>query len=108
MGLGVLPARQATYPVRQGNVVGPLVDGGPAYRRICRAVEAACRSVWVTVAFIDRDTLLPGGDGSLFDVLDRAAARGLDVRALFWREPLLAPFVSEFLFGDLPLPCCRR
>src|SRR5262249_7493479 len=38
---------------------------------------------------------LPGGDGSLFDVLDRAAARGLDVRALFWREPQLAPFASD-------------
>jgi cardiolipin synthase A/B len=95
MGLGVLPARQATYPVREGNAVVPLVDGGPAYRRICRAVEAARCSVWVTVAFIDRDTPLPGGDGTLFDVLDRAAGRGLDVRALFWREPLLAPFVSD-------------
>jgi cardiolipin synthase A/B len=72
MGLGVLPARQATYPVREGNAVVPLVDGGPSYRRICRAVDAARCSVWVTVAFIDRDTSLPGGDGSLFDVLDRA------------------------------------
>jgi phosphatidylserine/phosphatidylglycerophosphate/cardiolipin synthase-like enzyme len=75
-----------------------LVDGGPAYRRICRAVEAARCSVWVTVAFIDRDTRLPGGDGSFFDLLDRAAARGLDVRALFWREPLLAPLASDPLW----------
>ena len=95
MGPDILPARQASYPVRQGNAVVPLVDGGPAYRRICRAVEAARCSVWVTVAFIDRDIRLPGGDGSFFDLLDRAAARGLDARALFWREPLLAPLASD-------------
>jgi phosphatidylserine/phosphatidylglycerophosphate/cardiolipin synthase-like enzyme len=45
--------------------------------------------VWVTVAFIERDVSLPDGRGSLFDLLDRAAARGLDVRVLFWREPEL-------------------
>jgi hypothetical protein len=28
--------------------------------------------VWVTVAFIDRDTRLPGGDGSFFDLLATA------------------------------------
>ena len=40
-----------SYPLRGGNAVRPLVDGGPAFRRICEAVEAARRSVWVTVAF---------------------------------------------------------
>ena len=28
---------------------------------------------------------MPGGRGSFFDVLDRAKARGLDVRVIFWR-----------------------
>lgn len=28
---------------------------------------------------------MPDGQGSALDVLDRAAARGLDVRVLFWR-----------------------
>ena len=65
----------------------PLVDGEPAFRRICQAIEAARRSVWVTVAFLDRDMQMPDGRGSFFDVLDAAAARGLDVRALFWRSP---------------------
>jgi phosphatidylserine/phosphatidylglycerophosphate/cardiolipin synthase-like enzyme len=80
-------ARNASYPVRAGNSVRPLVDGLPAFRRICEAVESARRSVRVTVAFIDRDAPMPDGRGSFFDVLDRAAARGVDVRALFWREP---------------------
>lgn len=83
-------AARASYPLREGNRVRPLIDGAPAFRRICEAVESARSSVWVTVAFIERDVVLPGGRGSLFDVLDRAAARGLDVRALFWREPRLA------------------
>jgi len=79
-----------SYPLRGGNAVRPLVDGEPAFRRICEAVEAARRSVWVTVAFVDPDFEMPDGRGSFFDVLDRAHARGLDVRVLFWRHRLLA------------------
>jgi phosphatidylserine/phosphatidylglycerophosphate/cardiolipin synthase-like enzyme len=71
--------------VRTGNYVRPLVDGEAAFRRICEAVESAKKSAWVTVAFIDRDVQMPDGRGSFFDVLDRAADRGVDVRALFWR-----------------------
>jgi cardiolipin synthase len=84
-----------SYPLRAGNRVRPLVDGEPAFRRICDAVEHARRSVWLTVAFLDRDLELPDGRGSLFDVLDRAAARGLDVRVLFWREPELPRLLPE-------------
>jgi phosphatidylserine/phosphatidylglycerophosphate/cardiolipin synthase-like enzyme len=80
-------ARRSAYPLRRGNFVRPLVDGEPAFRRICEAVEAGRHSVWVTVAFLERDVQMPDGRGTFFDVLDRAAARGLDVRALFWREP---------------------
>ena len=40
------------YPVRGGNAVRLLVDGVPAFRRICDAIDAAERSVWVTVAFM--------------------------------------------------------
>ena len=84
------PAERAAYPLRRGNRVRPWIDGAPAFDRICAAVEAARRSVFVTVAFIDRDVAMPGGRGSFFDVLDRGAARGLDVRALFWSEPRIA------------------
>jgi len=76
-----------SYPIRDGCAVTPLVDGGPAFERICQAVEAARTSVFVTVAFLDPDFEMPGGRGSVFDVLDRAAGRGVDVRVLFWRSP---------------------
>jgi phosphatidylserine/phosphatidylglycerophosphate/cardiolipin synthase-like enzyme len=79
----------ASYPLRTGCAVRPLVDGEPAFRRICQAVEAARTSVWVTVAFLKRELQLPDGRGSFFDVLERAHARGVDVRALFWRCPEL-------------------
>lgn len=82
-------AATGAYPRRAGNAVRPLIDGEPAFRRICEAVEAARARVWVTVAFIDRDLVMPDGLGTPFDVLDRAAARGVDVRMLFWREPEL-------------------
>jgi len=88
-------AAGGSYPLRAGNAVRPLVDGEPAFRRICEAVEAARSSVWVTVAYLERDAPMPDGRGGVFDVLDRAAERGLDVRALFWREPRLGEMEPE-------------
>jgi cardiolipin synthase len=85
----VPPARSGSYPVRHGNVVRPLIDGAMAFGRMCAAVDAARRSVWITIAFHDRDFRMPGDHGSFFDVLDRARARGLDVRVIFWRAPEL-------------------
>jgi cardiolipin synthase A/B len=73
------------YPPRAGNAVRPLVDGVPAYRRIAEAVMAAQHSVWLTAAFVVPDFQMPDGHGSLFDLLDRAVGRGLDVRVIFWR-----------------------
>ena len=75
-----------SYPLRSGNWVQPLVDGGPAFERICAAVEAARDRVWVTVAFHELGFRMPGGRGSLFDVLDAAVRRGIDVRVIFWRH----------------------
>lgn len=74
-----------SYPVRAGNSVRPFIDGESAFRRICEAIEAAQQSVWVTVTFLWADFVMPDGRGNAFDVLDRAAARGVDVRLIFWR-----------------------
>jgi len=79
-------AGSGAYPLRPGNRIAPLIDGEPAFRRICRAIEAARSSVYITVAFIERDVEMPDRRGSFFDVLDRAAARGIDVRVIFWRS----------------------
>jgi cardiolipin synthase len=38
-----------------------------------------------SLAFFAPDFHMPDGSGALFDVLDRAAGRGLDVRVIFWR-----------------------
>jgi cardiolipin synthase A/B len=78
-------AATGSYPVRAGNRVRPLIDGEPAFRRICEAIEGARYSVWATVAFHHDAFEMPDGRGSVFDVLDRAKARGLDVRVIFWR-----------------------
>jgi phosphatidylserine/phosphatidylglycerophosphate/cardiolipin synthase-like enzyme len=75
--------------------VRPLVDGEPAFRRICAAIEAARTRVWATVAFVEPEARLPDEHGTLFDVLERAERRGLDVRVLFWREPELATLLPE-------------
>jgi cardiolipin synthase A/B len=75
----------ASYPVRPGNLVRPLIDGEPAFRRICAAIDAARHSVWVTVTFLWASCEMPDGRGTPLDVLSRAAARGLDIRLICWR-----------------------
>jgi phosphatidylserine/phosphatidylglycerophosphate/cardiolipin synthase-like enzyme len=74
-----------SYPARHGNSVRPLVDSGPTFRRICEAIDAARHSVWLMVTFMAPDFQMPDGRGTVLDVLDRAVARGLDVRVIFWR-----------------------
>jgi cardiolipin synthase A/B len=73
------------YPVRAGNRVRPLIDGEPAFRRVCDAIDQAQARVWVAVTFLWANFQMPDGRGSFFDVLTRARQRGLDVRVLFWR-----------------------
>ena len=74
-----------SYPTRAGNSAQLLIDGEPAFRRICEATETAQHSVWVTVTFMWPGFQMPGGRGTALDVLDHAARRGLDVRVIFWR-----------------------
>ena len=88
-----------SYPLREGCGVRPLVDGEPAFRRICEAVEAARSRVWITVAFIEPDVQLPDGRGSFFDVLDRAVAHD---KTLGWEIPYTVchgdtPDISAYL-----------
>jgi cardiolipin synthase len=73
-----------TYPRRDGNLVRPLIGGAAAFGRIAEAVDAARKRVWLTVAFYADDFRFPDGRG-LFELLEDATARGVDVRALFWR-----------------------
>jgi cardiolipin synthase A/B len=82
---GIPFLRSGPYPAREGNAVQLLIDGLAAFRRICEAVEAAERSVWVTVTFMWPSFEMPDGRGTALDVLDRAAGRGIDVRIIFWR-----------------------
>jgi len=78
-------AVSASYPQRPGNLIRLLIDGEPAFRRICEAIDAAQRSVWVTVTYMWASFEMPDRRGTALDVLRRAAARGLDVRVIFWR-----------------------
>jgi cardiolipin synthase A/B len=92
-------ASGGSYPVRAGNAIRPLIDGEPAFRRICEAVENAHHSVWVTVAWIWESFRMPDERGSLFDVLDAAAARGIDVRVIFYRHTAEGPFPRQIVFS---------
>ncbi|MBN9089996.1 MAG: phosphatidylserine/phosphatidylglycerophosphate/cardiolipin synthase family protein [Reyranella sp.] len=80
----MIPSASGSYPRRDGNRVRPLIGGREAFGRIAEAVDAARRRVWVTVAFYADDFRVPDGRG-LFELLESAAARGVDVRAVFWQ-----------------------
>ncbi len=62
-----------------------LIDGEPAFRRVCEAIGTARHSVFVTVTFMWSTFQMPDGRGTTLEVLSRAARRGLDVRLMFWR-----------------------
>lgn len=74
-----------SYPTRGGNQVQPWIDGEPAFRRICEAIEAAQQSVWATITFLWPSFQMPDGRGRPLDVFESAARRGIDVRLIFWR-----------------------
>jgi phosphatidylserine/phosphatidylglycerophosphate/cardiolipin synthase-like enzyme len=74
-----------SYPARTGNRLQLLIDGVPAFRRLCEAIDQAQGSVWATVTFMWPTFEMPDGRGSALDVLEQAAQRGLDVRIIFWR-----------------------
>jgi phosphatidylserine/phosphatidylglycerophosphate/cardiolipin synthase-like enzyme len=59
---GPIPFVQSgSYPMRSGNLVRPLIDGEPAFRRICQAIEVARKSVRVTVTFMWAAFEMPDG-----------------------------------------------
>ena len=87
--------------MRPGNSLRPLIDGAPAFRRICEAIEAARCSVWATVTFMWADFQMPDGRGSALAFFNRAAARGLDVRLIFWRpDPATERFKANAFWGS--------
>jgi cardiolipin synthase A/B len=76
------------YPTRAGNRVRPLIDGVPAFRRICESIESAQQRVWATITFMWPSFEMPDGRGTALDVFEAAAQRGIDVRLIFWRPDI--------------------
>lgn len=91
-----------SYPTRAGNAVRLLIDGEPAFRRICEAIEAARHSVWVTVTFMWSGVQMLDGRGAPLDVLERAAMRGVDVRVIFWRPDAETKSLERNAFWGSP------
>jgi cardiolipin synthase len=91
-----------SYPTRDGNLVRPLIDGEPAFRRIYEAIEAARHSVWATITFMWPEFRMPGERGTALAVLDRAARRGVDVRVIFWRPDAETEALKRNAFWGAP------
>ena len=93
---------RASYPVRSGNALLPLIDGEPAFRRVCEAIEQAKHSIWVTITFMWATCQMPDGRGTPLDVLNRAAERGVDVRIIFWRPDTETESLKTNAFWGAP------
>ncbi len=100
--LAIPHASRASYPIRSGNVLRPLIDGEPAFRRVCEAIETAKQSIWATITFMWAACQMPDGRGSPLDVLKRAADRGLDVRLIFWRPDAATESLKTNAFWGAP------
>ena len=70
------PSRAAAIRCATAARCVPGSTASPPSSASARRSRRRARSVWVTVAFLERDVAMPGGRGTFFDVLDRAAARG--------------------------------
>ena len=53
------PADGGAYPRRDGNHVQPLIDGAPAFRRICEAVEKI--AAWAAASGVRVDAIRHSG-----------------------------------------------
>ena len=91
-----------SYPTRDGNLVRLWIDGEPAFRRICEAIEAANRSVWATITFMWPAFRMPDQRGTALETLDRAARRGVDVRVIFWRPDAETEALKRNAFWGAP------
>ncbi|MEM7013986.1 MAG: phospholipase D-like domain-containing protein, partial [Verrucomicrobiota bacterium] len=70
--------RHGEWPLTNGNEITPLFNGDEAYPEMLAAIDAAEESVWLQTYIFDRE-----GPGSEFaDALERAFARGVDVRVI--------------------------
>lgn len=90
------------YPLRAGNHIQAWIDGEPAFRQICLAIEQAQQSIWATVTFMWQTFLMPDGRGTALDVFERAAERGIDVRLIFWRPDDQTAHLRQNAFWGSP------
>ena len=82
----------------QGNVVEPLIHGGPYFRRLHEVLVTLKRGWWIH--FLDwrgdADERLAGPRTEIARVLAAAAGRGVEVRGLIWRShPHQAKFSEQ-------------
>tara|TARA_E500000331_G_scaffold169340_2_gene163754 strand:+ start:6239 stop:7582 length:1344 start_codon:yes stop_codon:yes gene_type:complete len=98
--MGIPSPESAFFPVRDNNAISPLIDGGVAFDRIASAIEAATSSVWVCIAFLEPEATFPNERGTFFDILDNAADRGIDVRALIWHPEGPSAEAKDTLCAD--------
>ncbi len=78
------------YPLRQGNIAIPYIDGEKAMERIFNAILNAQSKVWLTTCFVNVHFKIPSFDKSIIKIISEVSQKqNIDFRVLAWRSKVI-------------------
>ena len=86
---------EARYPWRSGHRVQFLIDGVALYSRLLSAIQGAERQIFGAISFLQPGFCFLNGE-AFWSTMQEAAARGVSVHLLAWRNPHF--FMSKHVF----------
>ena len=73
------------YPLRQGNIAIPYIDGEKAMERIFNAILNAQSKVWLTTCFVNVHFKIPSFDKSIIKIISEVSQKeNMDFRVPAW------------------------
>jgi len=86
--MSILPAKEPPcYPLREGNIAIPYIDGKKAMERIFHAILDAQSSVWLTMCYVNIHYKIPTFNKSIIEIISEVSQKkNMDFRVLAWRS----------------------
>ncbi|GAH76704.1 unnamed protein product, partial [marine sediment metagenome] len=75
------------YPLREGNIAIPYIDGNEAMERIFNAIINAQSNVWLTMCFVNIHFKIPSFNKKIIEIISGVSQKkNMDLRVLAWRS----------------------
>jgi phosphatidylserine/phosphatidylglycerophosphate/cardiolipin synthase-like enzyme len=86
--MSILPAKKTPcYPLREGNIAIPYIDGKDAMDSIFNAILNANSSVWLTMCYAKIHFKIPSLNKSIIEIISEVSQKeNMDLRILAWRS----------------------